>query len=185
MDDDHPAASPPPGPGVDARGVPVIDPTKNVLDLVRAETKRQDDLREMSSAHLTEIANLRAEYDEKLRRAESARLDAIRSVSDANVQRAAEVAAEAVQTLATQVPITAEAVRTTLAQTVAPIQTDIQALRQAQYEQQGQKAAQVETKADTTSTSMLRVAIIGMSITVAAFFLSLAIGIAGFLIAKQ
>lgn len=38
-------ADPNPGPGVDASGDPVIDPTRNVLDLVAAAIARQDDLR--------------------------------------------------------------------------------------------------------------------------------------------
>lgn len=39
------ADEPKPGEGVDARGGPVVDPTKNVLDLVAAAMERQDDLR--------------------------------------------------------------------------------------------------------------------------------------------
>jgi hypothetical protein len=35
-----------PGVGVDSRGGAVIDPTKNVLDLVRAESTRQNDMRD-------------------------------------------------------------------------------------------------------------------------------------------
>lgn len=40
------------GLGVDAMGGPVIDPTKNVLDLVDAANRRQDDLREMHNRFL-------------------------------------------------------------------------------------------------------------------------------------
>lgn len=36
-----------PGPAVDVHGQPAIDPTKNVLDLVNAAIKRQDDIREI------------------------------------------------------------------------------------------------------------------------------------------
>jgi len=39
------ADAPKPGEGIDGGGHPVIDPTKNVLDLVRAAMERQDDLR--------------------------------------------------------------------------------------------------------------------------------------------
>lgn len=35
-----------PGEGVDKHGNPVVDPTRNVLDLVKAAIQRQDDLRE-------------------------------------------------------------------------------------------------------------------------------------------
>ena len=126
----------------------IPDPTRNVADLVEAAITRQDDLREAESGHVREIMVLRDNFSEKLREAETGRIDAIRAVDVAAVQRAAEVAAEAVQTLAAQVPITAEAVRTALAATVAPILSDIQALRQAQYEQQGQKAAVVDSGAN-------------------------------------
>ena len=135
-----------------ASGTPVlghlgVDPTRNVTDLVAAAILRQDDLRDAESRHVRELMELRADGNEKLQVKETARIDAIRAVDVAAVQRAAEVAAEAVQTLAAQVPITAEAVRTSLAATVAPILADIQALRQAQYEQQGQRTATVDVGA--------------------------------------
>jgi len=50
-----------PGPGVDAQGQPVVDPTKNVLDLVEAAIRRQDDLRNV------EAVNIRRDLDEKIR----------------------------------------------------------------------------------------------------------------------
>jgi len=40
-----PSSTQPPGPGVDSEGRAVIDPTRNVLDLVAAANRRQDDLR--------------------------------------------------------------------------------------------------------------------------------------------
>lgn len=135
------------GPATDRHNEPVIDPTRNVLDLVRAETKRQDDLRNAEGGALRELMNLRADYDEKLRNKEADRIDAIRAVDVQAVQRAAEVAAAAVQALAAQVPITADAVRNALAAALDPIQRDVIALRQAQYEQQGQKAATTENTA--------------------------------------
>lgn len=42
-----------PGVGVDALGGPVVDPTKNVLDLVKAESKYQDSMREALKDQLT------------------------------------------------------------------------------------------------------------------------------------
>lgn len=92
-----------PGVGVDSRGGPVIDPTRNVLDLVLAAVKRlddvleltvkrQDDLRASQAAledlrysTIKENIALRADNDEKLRKAESGRLDAIRLVDTNNV----------------------------------------------------------------------------------------------------
>lgn len=142
------AANISPGLGVDASGQPVIDPTKNVEQLVEAANQRQDDLRvadgrlrDIQIEHLKEIVRLEAGHTKELRVAETARIDAIRVVDVAAVQRAAEVAAEAVQTLAAQVPITAEAVRTSLAAALNPMLNDIAELRKVQYEQQGQKEA--------------------------------------------
>jgi hypothetical protein len=159
----------PPGPGVDASGQTVTDPTANVLDLVEAAIKRQDDLRDLSSAHLREVMTLRSEYERQLRIAETARIDAIRAVDVAAVQRAAEVAAEAVQTLAAQVPITAEAVRTSLAAALNPILNDIAELRKVQYEQQGQKAASVDARSDRYDARNLVIAIGALLVLVATF----------------
>ena len=141
------------GPGVDRTGQPVQDPTPNVLDLVQAAIARQDDLRELTAAHLREIAELRAAYEDKLRSAESDRIDAIRAVDAAAVQRAAEVQAAQQQALAVQVATTADAFRASLAAALAPITTsvddlrskDIADLRRAQYEAQGQKTQVVES----------------------------------------
>lgn len=148
------------GPAVDSRGDPVIDPTKNVLDLVAAAIQRQDDLRIMESRHVQEMSDLRSAFYEKLRDAESARIDAIRAVDVGNVQRAAEVQATQALTLATQVSTSAEALRTQVAaaataQTIAlnaaldPIQKRIDDLTRAQYEAQGQKTQVIDTRADT------------------------------------
>jgi hypothetical protein len=172
MADSDPAAGPvpgtSPGPGVDRFGTPVVDPTQNVLDLVNAAIKRQDDLREMQARyvgrigemreqHATYIAELRSAYQKELREAETARIDAIRAVDVGAVNRAAEVSANQAATLATQVATSAETLRgqveaarqqtaTALAAALEPIQKDIQDLRRAQYEAQGQKTQVVETR---------------------------------------
>lgn len=140
-----------PLPGVDKYGNPVIDPTKNVLDLVNSAIQRQDDLREAAEHHVSEIANLRANYDQRLREAETARIDAIRAVDVGAVNRAAEVSAQQAMTLAAQVATSAETLRTqvtaaataatvALAAALEPIQKDIADLRRAQYEAQGVKS---------------------------------------------
>ena len=147
-----------PGAGVDASGNPVLDPTKNVLDLVEAAILRQDDLRKLTTEHVKEIVAIRAEYDEKLRDAETSRIDAIRQVDVGNVQRAAEVQAAQALTLATQVTTSAEALRAQVATTATafdakltlalePIQKRIDDLTRAQYETVGQKTQVVEARA--------------------------------------
>jgi hypothetical protein len=128
----------------DRFGNPVVDPTKNVLDLVEAANRRQDDLRQAEQAHMrevltlrtelgnqdskcaAEIAGLRAENAETLREieqahaaelrlAEAQRIDAIRQVDVEAVQRAAEVQSTAADRLAKQVTDSAEAMRTQVA----------------------------------------------------------------------
>jgi len=146
-----------PGPGVDASGTPVIDPTANVIAILQAAVERQDDLREAEMTHVKEMAALRASYDHELREAEAKRIDAIRAVDVNNVSRAAEVAATQAQTLQAQVAGSAEALRlqvattaaaaaTNLANALEPIQKDIAELRKAQYEQQGQKTQVAESR---------------------------------------
>lgn len=143
------------GPSVDRAGAPVIDPTENVTALVAAGLRRQDDLRIQDMAHMRELLLLRSEYDERLRIAESKRIDAIRAVDVAAVAQAAQVSATQATTLASQVAGSAETLRTTVAASavaaanalsaaLSPIQTSIDALRQAQFQAQGQATQKTE-----------------------------------------
>ena len=152
MNDEHA------GPGVDVRGNPVLDPTRNVLDLVEAAVVRLNDLRESDLAHRQEMDTLRAAFAREIREAETARIDAIRAVDVGAVQRAAEVQADVATALANQVALSAETLRNTvsetatagataLAQALDPLQKAIDDLRRAQYEQQGQKQQVVERQA--------------------------------------
>jgi small-conductance mechanosensitive channel len=162
-----------PGPGVDRYGTPVLDPSPNVLDLVKAAIDRQDDLRTSWAHHNREMSKIRADYDmqlraadrhdaelragyeEKLRDKETARIDAIRAVDVGAVSRAAEVSAAQATTLATQQQASADALRNqveqariatadALAQALAPLQKSIEDLRAAQYQQQGEKSSKAE-----------------------------------------
>jgi hypothetical protein len=167
-----------------------VDPTANVLNLVREAITRQDDLRDLASAHSKEVADLRAHYDGLLRAAETARIDAIRAVDVGAVNRAAEVAATQANTLAGQVATSAETLRnqvaaaataaaTALAAALSPIQAAVEDLRRAQYETQGQKSQVIETR-DTTAASRLNanlvVGIVGLLLT--AIIISVAIFVA-------
>jgi len=147
-----------PGQGIDSEGRPVIDPTQNVLDLVQAAIQRQDDLRSMADTHAVYVAELRADYDRRLREAETARIDAIRAVDVGAVQRAAEVSITTASTLAAQVAASAETLRaqvaaaatataTNLATALEPMQRAIDDLRRAQYEQAGVRTQVVEQRA--------------------------------------
>lgn len=152
------AQSPGPGPGVDAAGRPVVDPTANVIAILEAAVKRQDDLRIAHERHTHEIRVLQRDHDTDLREAESKRIDAIRAVDVAAVNRAAEVSAAQALTLATQVATSADTLRIQVATTATafdaklaaalePISKDIADLRRVQYESVGQRTQVVEGRA--------------------------------------
>jgi hypothetical protein len=148
-----------PGPGVDRFGTPVIDPTQNVLDLVKAAIDRQDDLREMQDRYTSQIgemrethaqyvAELRAQWAKELRQAETDRIDAIRNVDVGAAQTLANQVAASAEALRGQVEAARQQTAATLAAALEPIQKDIQDLRRAQYEQQGERSSKVETTTD-------------------------------------
>lgn len=138
------------------------DPTANVLDLVKAESRRQDDLRKATEYHLIEIAKveqkairreikLRDDSNEKLREAEAKRIDAIRAVDVNAVAVAAERSAQQATVLANQVAASAETQRNLVATTAAalaeqlkqittPILESIAQLQKSQYEGSGQRS---------------------------------------------
>ena len=163
---------------------PQIDPTKNVLDLVRAETKRQDDLRGLDGHWRDKMDALRERHATEIARKESDRIDAIRAVDVGNVQRAAEVQSDQQGVLAATVAASAEALRAQVASTAVafdakltlaldPIQKRIDGLSQAQYEAQGSKAQVVEQRAAVSGTTVI--------VTVAlAFFALIVTGIGAY-----
>jgi hypothetical protein len=156
-----------PGPGVDATGRPVIDPTENVKalnaaeakrqdDLRRADARRQDDIRTAESRHIREILSIRTHHDEErrrvneihareLREAEADRLDALRAGDQAQIQRAAEVQEARATALATQQATVQESFRAELVAALNPINTTIADLRRSQYELAGQRAQTTES----------------------------------------
>jgi len=134
------------GAAVDSFGRATQDPTKNVLDLVAAGERRQDDLRKVELKGLRREMKLERAHAKDLRRAEAERLDAIRSIDQGQIQRTAEVQQGQAIALAQQVTTTADAFRAALVAALEPIQKDIQDLRKTQYEQQGQKAQSSESR---------------------------------------
>ena len=153
------------GLGVDASGGPVIDPTQNVLDLVSAAIKRQDDLREAESRHVREIAGLRAEYQAELRMLETERINAIRAVDAAAVQQASAVAEARATALAGQVSTTADATRIALAAALEPIQRRIEDLSRAQYEAQGSRTQVVVSRSAYSATASIALGVAGLVLT--------------------
>lgn len=145
-----------------------VDPTANVLNLVREAITRQDDLRNLEAMHAGRMRDVVGKYEEKLRTAESARIDAIREVDVRNQQIAAQVADTRANTLAGQVATTADAFRQAMAAELAPIKASIEDLRRAQYETQGQKSQIVETR-DVQASSRLNanlvIGVLGLVLT--------------------
>jgi hypothetical protein len=139
------------GIGVDSRGGPVVDPTKNVLDLNDAATKRQDDLRaasdrrqddlrlaaerlsEATHKHLEQVAELRAAHARELNEAETKRIDAIRAVDVAAVATAAD-------RMATQANVLATPMATQAAATSGQLSERISLLERTSYEGSGKSA---------------------------------------------
>ena len=174
----------PPGPGVDAYGQAVVDPTQNVRDLVNAAVLRLDDLRDAHSRHGAEVLAIRAAHYIEMRDAEGRRIDAIRAVDVAAVQQAAQVSATQASTLAAQVATSAETLRTqvaaaatastvALAAALEPIQKDIADLRRAQYEAQGVKSQTI----DERSSSGAVWAAVGVIVAAVAVIVSVAVAI--------
>ena len=151
---------------------PYVDPTENVISLVGAAIKRQDDLREQESAWQKYTAELRATHGKELREIETARLDAIRAVDVGAVQRAAEVQATQAGALAAQVLATADAFRVSLAAALEPIQKDIRDLRDSQSRVTGGKEQVVETR-DVRGESRLNTGQILQAVAVLAAILTL------------
>jgi hypothetical protein len=86
-----------PGEGIDAAGNAVIDPTKNVLDLVRAESIRQDGLREAESRFQKFARDAEARKAAELRMAESARIDQLAQLRQSYESRISDMLAESVK----------------------------------------------------------------------------------------
>jgi uncharacterized protein YukE len=129
----------------------IVDPTKNVEALVRAEAKRQDDLREAETRRVNEQMAMRAGFEDKLRDAEAKRIDAIRAVDVNAVAVASQRAADQATVLASQVTGSSETLRALVASTAAQVATSqqqivntlsarITTLEQAQYEGKGKQA---------------------------------------------
>lgn len=80
-----------PGVGVDARGGQVVDPTKNVLDLVEAAIRRQDDLRLAEAKFQDALRGAEARFGAAMRDADARRLNELR---DAETRRINELTSQ-------------------------------------------------------------------------------------------
>jgi hypothetical protein len=151
-----------PGPSTDRHNDPVVDPTKNVLDLVEAERRRQDDLRDLDSKWRDRMDKREVDHAWEMRKAETDRIDAILEAAAVNVQRAADVQSGVAERLAAQVQGQAEVVRLALRAEIEPVQKDIADLRRVQYEGVGQKTQVVESRAGINTTVAVIAAVVGL-----------------------
>jgi hypothetical protein len=145
-------------------GPPPFDPSQNVLNLVEAGLKRQDDLRQQSEAHAKEMRETARRYEDRLdvkdqliRQAETARIDAIRLVDVGASERAIQVQAAQQAALASTLAATAEASRaqvaaaaaaqvTSLEAALEPLRKDVRELRDTQARGQGGREQVTETR---------------------------------------
>jgi hypothetical protein len=65
--------------------IPLIDPTANVLSLVKAETKRQDDLRVAETRRIDDLLTEKSKTDSDAKKAEADRIDALLSANKNDV----------------------------------------------------------------------------------------------------
>jgi hypothetical protein len=132
---------------VDAVGGPTIDPTANVIAIVEAATKRQDDLRietnrrlDTEITHIKELLAHRLEHLKELRGAEAERVNAIRQVDVAGANTAAAQTLAAVQTLAANTSSTAAALANQIESVVKAIHDRLASLERSSYEGKGKEA---------------------------------------------
>jgi phage terminase Nu1 subunit (DNA packaging protein) len=113
----------------------VIDPTKNVLDLVDAAVMRIDDMAELRAViadekiarmerewiHLEAMASLREQHAREARESEAKRLDAIRDNDRSTLTATTAQSQQSIQALATAATTTAEVLRNNTERVVSPI----------------------------------------------------------------
>jgi len=126
------------GLGVDFAGDAVIDPTQNVIDLVRAEKERSDDLREWeikyfdaATGHIKELGVLRAEHSRELRSNDIERNQNIRQVDITNQTAAAAQTQVAIKALADGVENTRKTLADAQAQLAARVDERLGALERS------------------------------------------------------
>ena len=164
-----------PGIGVDAKGGAVVDPTKNVLDLVAASITRQDDLRnalailmqasikaqekvsELRYSHAQDLAQaqakqlesearLRSEYAERLAIAEAKRIDAIRAVDVNAVAVANQRTSEQATALQVQTTASAEVLRNQVSRSAEDLRALVATTAATQLANQSQQFAGITSQ---------------------------------------
>lgn len=150
------------GIGVDAMGGPVIDPTKNVLDLTAAANKRQDDLRnahdlliaaeirrleesvrrveqvsELRAAHAREVGLIHQGHDREIHKMEQDKLAAFRASDEMARITEANRSLAAIQVVERTLNSTATALASQNAENNVEVNRRLAALEKSSYEGAG------------------------------------------------
>lgn len=135
-----------PGVGVDAFGNQTIDPTANVIALIIASERRQDDLRKASenfldakANHIRELGELRASHQKELDSKESSRIDAVRQIDQAAVRELSIITANLAENLRKDLASTASALADSYGKSTAVISDRIAALEKMANQGSGQR----------------------------------------------
>lgn len=116
------------------------DPSVNVFKLVKADSKRLDDLRCASEKKFEEIIRVHFDYQKELRKAETERLDAIRGVDMAAVSLASDRAITQATVLAKQVTDSAQMLAIQLQAMESKLTDRITSLENSQFQNQGKSS---------------------------------------------
>lgn len=133
---------------VDKSGGPTIDPTKNVLDLVRAESKYQDAMREMLREFedgmrkaAQDVTDSKLKLQDWMRDAESKRIDQLAALREGYDKRIADMLRDSVQS-------TSSLVSTQLVQIQATFDARVSKLEQFRWESGGRSSVSDPALAD-------------------------------------
>lgn len=187
--------------------IPLIDPTANVIELVKAAILRQDDLRvadakleeerirrldelrDLQDKCAHEIAQVHLAGNRELANAETKRIDALLLAARADVALASEKAAAQAATLATQVATSAETLRGQVSNLANQVTTQTALMREAlekrltlleqsQYSIGGRDIGAASAAADSSRSSAALVAVVGVVMTMIGGAIFIAIALA-------
>jgi 2',3'-cyclic-nucleotide 2'-phosphodiesterase (5'-nucleotidase family) len=145
---------PPTGVGRDPSGGPLIDPTKNVLDLVRAESKYQDAMRDVEAQKTEALAQAENRLQTALRAAESLRIDQLAQLRQEYDKRIADMLSESVKS-------TSSLVSSQLIQIQSTFDTRLTRLEQYQLLSTGRSQVADPALADALASMALSIKTLG------------------------
>jgi hypothetical protein len=158
-----------PGVGVDAHGGGVIDPTKNVLDLVKAESRYQDAMRDVQEKLMSEkVGGLKelvkvmsdsvVAYQNAQRDAETRRIDELAETRQEFQNTIRDMLAESVRTTSTLVS-------TQLVQIQATFDTRVSKLEAGAFTQAGKSSVSDPATADALTRMATGIAALSSTTT--------------------